>query len=336
VPMFNKPPLSLALLASILLARSAVAEPGATHIAKWRDDRAAAFLLMFDDSCPSHFQVAAPELAKRNMVATFYINPGKAEYTKFAKEWAEKLWKQGLVYGNHTMTHKGANDVDEARREITECTKVILTTVPGRTPRLISWGMPGVKTWNVTQEQLADILASENLVDRPPFHLQGVVYHLKTAEQMLAFADKAIKEKGMEYIIFHGVERIEPKWSYQDFWALKQDIFLPLLDALKQRQDRGELWITDHISYHKYERERDGGTVKVLESTGQKIVVELSAKTDPALYDLPLTLVTEVPAEWTTVKVTQDETATIVAVNDGLVKYPAMPSGEAVTIAPER
>jgi hypothetical protein len=54
---------------------------------------------------------------------------------------------------------------------------------------------------------------------------------------------------------------------------LKQDIFLPLLDALKERQDRGELWITDHISCHKYEKERDGGTVKVLTSMPEKIVV---------------------------------------------------------------
>jgi len=334
--MLNKLRFSLALFASILLARSALAESGATRIAKWRDDRTAAFLLMFDDSCPSHFQVAAPELAKRNMVATFYINPGKAEYTKFVKEWEEKLWRQGMVYGNHTMTHRGAKDVDEARREITECTKVILKTVPGRTPRLISWGMPGVKTWNVTKEQLAEILAAENLVDRPPFHLHGAVYHLQTAEQMLAFADKAIREKGMEYIIFHGVERIEPKWSYQDFWALKQDIFLPLLDVLKQRQDRGDLWITDHVSCHKYEQERDAGTVKVLESTAHKIVVELSATTDPKLYDLPLTLVTELPAGWKTVRVTQGESSINVGVTDGRVKYPAMPNGEAVTITPER
>lgn len=53
--MLNKFRFSLTLLASVLLACSAVAESGATRIAKWRDDRTAAFLLMFDDSWPSHF-----------------------------------------------------------------------------------------------------------------------------------------------------------------------------------------------------------------------------------------------------------------------------------------
>ena len=74
----------------------------------------------------------------------------------------------------------------------------------------------------------------------------------------------------------------------------------------------------------------------MLESTAQKIVVELSAKADPKLYDLPLTLVTEVPGGWKTVRVTQGGTSITVEVKDGRVKYPAMPNGEAVTITPER
>ena len=38
---------------------------GTTRIATWQDDRTAAFLLMFDDGWPSHWQVAAPELQKQ-------------------------------------------------------------------------------------------------------------------------------------------------------------------------------------------------------------------------------------------------------------------------------
>src|SRR5687767_7579577 len=71
----------------------------AVRVARWKDDKAGAFLLMFDDSWPSHWQVAAPELVKRKMTATFYICPGKGEYQKFAKEWEEVLPKQGMVYG---------------------------------------------------------------------------------------------------------------------------------------------------------------------------------------------------------------------------------------------
>ena len=64
---------SRALGISILLATVAGAAPGDTAVARWKDDRQAAFLLMFDDGWPSHWQVAVPELAKRGMIATFYL-----------------------------------------------------------------------------------------------------------------------------------------------------------------------------------------------------------------------------------------------------------------------
>ena len=92
--------------ASLALGLNAMAagEPdlGATRVAKWRGDQAAAFVLMFDDSWPSHFQVAVPALAERQMTATFYINPGKGEYKAFSNEWEKVVWRQGVVYGNHT------------------------------------------------------------------------------------------------------------------------------------------------------------------------------------------------------------------------------------------
>ena len=81
----------------------------------------------------------------------------------------------------------------------------------------------GPKDWNITEDQLDELLKKHHLINRPTFVDHGAVYHLKTAEEMLALADKAIAGKGMEYLIIHGVERITPDWGYQDFWPLKQD-----------------------------------------------------------------------------------------------------------------
>ncbi len=324
--------LMLAFLAAPALPADAPAL-GETRVARWQGDKTAAFLLMFDDSWPSHWQVAAPELLKRDMIATFYINPGKGEYKKFAKEWEEKLWKQGMVYGNHTMTHKGVENFEDGEREIGECTKVIAGIVPGTNPRLISFAMPGVKTWNMTPEQTQQLLDKDHLISRGDFAGHGAVYHWKTAEEMLALADKAIEKKGMEYLVIHGVERITPDWGYQDFWALKQDIFKAVLDGLKERRDKGDLWITDHISQHKYERERDSASVKVLEASDRQIRLELSSKVDPKLYDLPLTLTTQAPKQWQKAKVTQGEQTVEAAVKEGVVQYQALPNGGVVTLS---
>jgi len=323
-----------ALLSLWCWAAAQASTVGDTRIAAWQDDAKAVFLLMFDDGWPSHWQVAAPELAKRGLIATFYINPGKGEYLKFKDEWEQKLWRQGMVYGNHTLTHKGAKSLEEADREIGECNRAITAVVPGKEPRLISYGQPGVGpgNWTVTPEQLDGLLAKYHLVSRPPFADHGAVYHLKTTDEMLALADRAIAANGMEYLVIHGVERIKPEWKYQDFWALKQDVFLPLLDGLKERRDRGDLWITDHISQHQYETERTGAEVRVLEQSERQIRVSLTCKADPALYDLPLTLVTQVPPGWLACAVTQGTNQTVVAVSGGAVKYRAQPGVPPVTL----
>lgn len=319
--------LILILAAAVLCA----AEPADdTRIATWQDDRTAAFLLMFDDGWPSHWQVAAPELHKRGLTATFYINPAKGEYAKFPKEW-EKVRAMGFAMANHTMTHQGASTPEAAVREIEDCQRALYALQPDPSPRLISFGMPGVKEWKLPPDRHQATLAANHLVDRPPFTDHGAVYHLKTTAQMLALADRAISAKGMEYLVIHGVERIVPDWKYQDFWALKQDVFLPLLDELKLRAERGDLWITDHVSWHKYQAERTAASVRT-STAGAGLRVELTATTDPSLYDLPLTLITRVPAAWTQAVVSQAGASSTVAVADGAVRYRALPGGGPIDI----
>ena len=329
---------------TVFMAFTLMAEPkpavGETRVARWKDDKAAAFLLMFDDSWPSHWQVAAPELVKRGLIATFYINPGKGEYQKYAKEWEENLWKQGMVYGNHTMTHKGVKDLANAEWEIGECANIIRKIVPGKENRLVSYGQPGVgpDDWKITDAQLDELFKKHHLVSRPTFVGHGAVYHLKTAAEMLALADKAIQDKGREYLVIHGVERITPDWGYQDFWALKQDILFPVLDGLKARSDKGELWITDHISEHQYETERSTAEARVLETSDRLIRLELKCQADPQFYDLPLTLVTQVPASWKKASITQGGELATVAVKNGTIQYEARPGSTPISLqpAPER
>lgn len=322
-----------------VLADDAV-EPaiGATRIARWHDDRTAAFLLMFDDSWPSHFQVAVPELVKRDMTATFYINPGKGEYKAHKNEWEDRVWKAGMAYGNHTMTHKGVADYDDADREIGQCTAAILDTVPGKKPRLMSWAKPGVPEgkWNITQAQLDSLLQKYHLIDRPTFRDHGAVYHLKTPEDMLKLADKAIAGGEMEYIVIHGVERRAPmNTNYQDFWPLDQDILRALLDGLAKRRDRGDLWITDHIRYHQYRTERDAATIQCLSASDQSIRLKLTCTADPQFYDQPLTLITRVPASWNKCRITQGTQQQTVAVNAGQVRFDATPNSEMLQLQAE-
>jgi hypothetical protein len=324
-------------LAALLSTSASAAELPSPSVARWKDDRTAAFLLMFDDSWPSHFQVAAPELAKRGLIATFYICPGKGEYQKFATEWEQKLWKQGQVYGDHTMTHKGVKDLANADWEIGECARVIRKIVPGPEDRLVSYAQPGVgpDDWNITEPQLSDLLQKHHLIARPPFTGHGAVYHLQTTAQMLALADQAIASRGMEYLVIHGVERLTPDWGYQDFWALKQDVFFPLLDGLKERRDAGQLWITDHISEHQYATEYATAKLTVLSADEKKLRLSLTCAADRKLYQLPLTVILPAPRGWKKVTVTQGAKTTTVpaTAENARFLFDALPDGTPIEVA---
>jgi len=329
---------TLVLLAAATALRAAdTPTPGTTRIARWKDDRTAAFLLMFDDSCPSHWQVAIPELVKRGLIGTFYLNPGKAEYTKFRAGWETTYWKQGMVYADHTMTHKGVHSLDEAEHEIGDCAAIIRQIMPPDTVKLLSYGQPGVgpNDWKITPAQLDALLQKHHLISRPPLPGHMAVYHLKTTAAMLALADQAIANKSVEFIVIHGVERITPDWHYQDFWAIKQDIFMPLLDGLKTRADHGDLWITDHISAHQYETERNGATVRVRAATAGALTLELQSPADRQFYNAPLTLITPVPAAWKTCQITQGQAHCIVPATGGTIRYDATPGADTITITPQ-
>ncbi|HBC88668.1 MAG TPA: hypothetical protein DCZ94_17120 [Lentisphaeria bacterium] len=313
---------------------------GTTQIAKWKDNKKAAFLLMFDDNTPTQLKNAIPELKKRNFIGTFYVIPAKAQF--YTEPWKKEVPSSGMEYGNHTYTHSGAADAAKLDEEIRLANESIDKAYPDRkTPRLISWGQPGTPkgTWLVSKEQVKEALIKYNLVDRGPF--VGAAIHLKTGKDMIAAVDKAITAGSAGYIVFHGVGG--------DWLAPALPDFLQLLDYLVSKQD--QVWVTDHISSHKYETERDGAEVKVAEATNKQIKLALTCKiapkmralggetytndkADPKLYDAPLTLITQVPASWQKCQITQGAQKMTATAANGSLQYSAIPNGEPITIQP--
>lgn len=299
--------------------------PGTTRIAQWKGDRQAAFLLMFDDSAPSHVKNVIPQLTQRGLTGTFYVNPGKGEWKAFKDKWEKEFPKLGIEYANHTSTHKGAKDVADAEQEILDCNRAILAAVPGKEPRLISFGVPGVKpgAWNVTDQQLSELLARHNLVLRPPFGGHGGAIHVKTADEMMRLVDKAIAAGSVEYIIYHGVGG--------DWISVQLAEFTAFLDKLAAKQD--QVWVTGHIAAHKYQTQRGTAAVKVVESGAQKIRLDLSCAADPKLYDEPLTLVTRLPAGWAQCQVAQGSAKPVtVEVKAGQAMYDAVPGAGEIAL----
>ena len=312
----------LILLTTVLAAYAA--EAGASRVATWCDDKTGAFMLMFDDGAPTDVKNVIPELTKRGLVGTFYLNPGAGHYQPFKQEWEERIPKLGMEYANHTMTHAGARDVANAEEEITACNAVILRVAPGPAQRLVSFGRPGVKpgAWNITDPQLAELLAKHHLVERPPLGGHGSSINQKSAADLIKLADEAVAKGEAQYVVFHGVGG--------DWLSTPMDQFTALLDHLVSLKDR--LWIAGHIAVHKYETERKTATVTVGVVTTKELNLTLRCAADPLWYDAPLTVITQVPAGWTACTIDQGTHHGTAKVVDGAVRFAAIPGTEAVVI----
>jgi len=296
---------------------------GETSVLKWKDGKKAAFFLAFDDSCPSHVRHAIPELAKRGLVGTFYINPGNGPFQSQSRVWLEELPRHpAVVYGNHTFKHTGATNSAHLDAELARCHDVIYGCYPARRkPFLVSFGRPGGVPWTVSEDEKRAALARYNLVERPPFF--SYPFHVKDQAAVCARVDEAVEKGEAGHLDFHGVGG--------DWLSIPLEIFTALLDTLEARRD--EVWVTDHVTCHKYQAERESARVVVAPSDGKAVRLALTCGVDPALYDEALTLETRVPPGWTKCRVTQGAASVERAAAGGRVRYAAVPGAGDVVIS---
>ena len=304
-------------------ARAPDTAASGTVVLKWKDGKKAVFMVAFDDSPPCDLTNVIPELEKRKLVGTFYVNPGLDPFNRLKAKWTAAAQSPYVELANHTLTHKGVNNAGELEKELHDCTQIIYECTPGKkSPRLVGFGQPGGVPWNVTPEETTAGLERNLLVNRPPFY--GLPFHYKNSAELVALVDTTIASGDMGHVDFHGVGG--------DWLSVPTEFLTTLLDKLVTVQD--QLWVTDTVSWRKYSTERQTADVKVLPAGTDEIKFALTCAADPALYDMPLTLSTKVPATWGSCMVTQGAIKTTVTSNNGFLRYDAIPGKEPVDIHP--
>ncbi len=106
------------------------------------------------------------------------------------------------------------------------------------------------------------------------------------------------------------------------------DWFTAILDKLESEKPR--IWVTDLVSYHQYQTERETAVVELVKSGPQAITLAPGSSADPNFYDLPLTLETTVPADWKKCTIRQGSIETTVTVIGGVIRY----CGNGICICP--
>lgn len=310
---------------------------GETRICKWKDNKVAAFSVGGDDSLRSQLYFAIPEMDKRGIHGTWWVNPGRGGSSNLKNQddaWANcwiacyEDWKaaaaRGHDFANHTLHHLGATSYAQAEEEISQTAQAIWEANPGQRLQLFLRG--GGTRWTISEKELGEILDRYDCVQGRGGGTEDPTWEVNpSAGTLRGYVDSAILEGSWHYVAFHGI-------GPQCEWGGPVDgsAFIALLDYLVEK--RQILWIGTNTQVHKYIEERSTTSISLLEATGDRIRLRLYPVKDPRLYDYPLTLITRIPADWGNATVVRDSAVLPSIASQGTVQFDAAPGGEEILI----
>lgn len=285
---------------------SAASLYGTPEVTEFKDGKLAAFCMQFDDSMETQAEFAIPEMNKRGLVGTFFINPALHRYQANKETWEVICPKFGHELANHTLRHQGAKDYEEADHEIGECSRHIWKLYPHRS-KLLPFLRGGGTTWNVSREQMRELMDKYFLYRGFCGPGRVGISEERDTRRPMVYARKALEEGKWAQVGFHGVGG---QWI-----SVSKEAFIELLDYLAA--NREVMWIGTTGDVYKYWQEyeaiRDVSLTDPSE-TGFKVTIECDeAKVKTygrplaELYDQPLTVRVSVPNSWSRFTVLQGD-----------------------------
>ncbi len=217
----------------------------------------AATSLTFDDSDPSHLDVAVPELNQRKMKGTFYLI---ANRTDRKDDW-RKLLTAGHELGNHTLDHKHTNELTPKDEEAQVVgAQNVLQKEFGVPVLTFAYPFteisPGLTKWLTKTHLLArGGYGNGNYVNKPDVEPDWLNISARATMTDLKFEaykswiDEDVAGGGWLVWMIHGLEGTQ--WGWQ---PIQKKVFTQILDYL-QKQD---IWVGTFLevgSYFRAQRE---------------------------------------------------------------------------------
>jgi peptidoglycan/xylan/chitin deacetylase (PgdA/CDA1 family) len=314
----------------ILMLTIGVVLAGPHEITAWQGNRAGAVSLTFDDGIyPSQLQVALPALNQRGIKGSFNLI---ADWTIWS--WWPDVVNAGHEIGSHTLTHPFLTQLSpaDASYEIATSRELIEANIPGQLSLSFAYPYGAVNSTVeslIRQYYIGARGVGWGLNDYQTNNYNLLAYDVSpfTVSQMAYLADQAAGQGKWLINIFHSFDPTQyGTWS--------PDQFISYLDYLKGKTD---LWIAPLSTVLKYMGERNAANLTVVSQTNDTITLNLTTGLPSAVFNCPLTIRSEIPSNWITVKVQQGNTVTtVLTVNEGganVVYYDALPDQGVITLS---
>jgi hypothetical protein len=337
----------LAVAALLFLAVPAAAAPnGEARIAPWYRNLDAAVSMRFDDALESQVKTVIPQLNRYGFRALFLVSPGSRQYRAHRDFWERQVPAMGHRLGNHTMNHRGALTVEEADYEIGEAARTIWRIQPGASKLLVFASGGGKKLWGGKEWEQADpayrqLVQKYHLIDlydgnHPYLSVRST---MKTSD-LCGTLDTTLARKAHQSYVFHTVaqpsfiERVKAIIRSYSL-AIDEETFSGFLSCLSERKQR--FWVAPLDEVLKYQEEAREAVVQTTRSDKHTATMKLMVRTEPALYDHPLTLILPLREGMTVRSVKQDrEPCAIYRDESGGVLVDVRPANSMITVTYNR
>lgn len=312
---------------------------GTPVLSRWYMNKKAAVSLRFDDNLESHVRTVIPLLNKYDLKATFMVSPGRRSFLKNKGFWTEKVLPMGHELGNHTMHHRGARTLEEAKFEINEASRIIRNLYSDEDRVLVfasgggkSWGG---RRWSEADKHYWDIARESSLIDlydgsHPYF---GAVTKTTVEEIESVISSAVIEGKHQAFTFHHVGSRRLKDWAKQIIlgksWNFPVERFEIVLSQLADKRD--EIWVAPLGNILKYETELKETRILNLVPIQDGISFEFFVGSDSEQYDHELSVFLPSNGDGS-YEVRQDERAVMTIEENGLLLFNLRPENSVVRI----
>ncbi len=343
----------IAVLGFFLLFLSFLSFPvSASHqIAYFRDNKAGAVSVTFDDGYQSQITTGVPQLNARGLKGTFFVITGDDVWINTHVPWA--TWQvvagQGHEIGSHTVTHPDLTALSGAalQTELSVSQITINQEIPGQS--CISLDYPGGSTNATVQSATATYYAA----GRATWAVEGgVLNHYSAGSDMYgAWQPINFYDVGSQGVDVSGsviqpsnlgtildVAALRHAWACFHLHEVQNGpMFGQFLDLVLTKN----VWVDTLGNIARYMKERLNSTIQVVNDTTSEIRLRIvmNASLPTATYNVPLTLRSTVPYAWFRAHIQQGSSSqTVIPViegSDAVVYYNAVPNGGDVVLTEE-
>lgn len=313
-------------------------------VAKWQGSATAALSLTFDDGTPEHWERGLPLWEEYGFRVTLGIYAEKFENAPERLPQLQQAFDAGHELANHSTTHTSFKELtaEERGAELANCQQLLLDNVVG---------LEHVDTVIYPYEEFDETIIAElqglgylfarsgphdiseyapvNDAYEPEFMHLFSWASLNTLEQWQwdSVVDVVMNDGGWMIEQCHGIGTEDEEnigWSPRPEaeYRIHYDHIASFGEAL---------WVAPLGEVGRYIMERNAASFQVLDFTASRLEFIVSDALDNAIFDVPLTVIMEVPEGWESLNVRQGLSAlTVIEADEGRVRFDVTPGGGTV------